>query len=228
MLTRHPSLRITAENIISHPFVSQYTAYAPPCLPSFSFNFNSTRLSKGAIPLVFDPRKNVRMVVQPLGVLSDQHSHDRFIYGVRNLRPLQSGRWSGTPLLHTRRSGVLRWLSQTLSTTPGRFLTKTMSLPPEISLRSPTSNRRSTPSPRPWNGTFIPREYIRNGNPGSETSDNIQSVVALAAAIADRKKYQWSSLKIVGAALQTPPYPETLHLVPPTSGGGTKNRPSPL
>ena len=200
MLTRDPSLRISAENIISHPFVSQYTAYAPPCLPSFSFNFNSTRLSKGAIPLVIREKMyewlcnlwayyptNIRTIVLFTAYeICDRYSR---VVGVEHLPAYQT---IGCASMAIADSLYDTWsLShEDYVTVSGNFFT-IADLEQTIYSISKTLE---------WN-LYTPGVYTQ-WKSRVRDSDNIQSVVALAAAIADRKKYKWSSLKIVGASLQ--------------------------
>ena len=58
---------------------------------------------------------------------------------------------------------------------------------------------------------YTPGVYTQ-WKPQVQDSDDVKSVVALAAMIADRKKCKWSRIQIVEAALQTPRIPKRFTL----------------
>ena len=61
-----------------------------------------------------------------------------------------------------------------------------------------------------WN-LYTPGAYLQWKH-RDQDSDDRKSVIALAATITDRTKYQWSQTQIVEAALQTPRIPKRFAL----------------
>ncbi len=202
MLSRSPGARITAENILAHPFISQYTAYSPP--PSIGpFQVHSPRPScAGVIPFLV--REKICEWLCSLWAYYPNHLRTIVLFTAYEILDRYS-RLAKLPVLNNGYQiigcgamAIADSLYDTWALSHEDYVTAAGNI---FTVADLEETIISISKVLEWN-LYIPGVYtqwklrVRN-------SDSTKAVIALAAIIADRKKYRWSGAQIVNAALQT-------------------------